>query len=95
MPFVFAVWMCRAGRNLGDIPALLAQTRQRNRGRIAQIAARYAPLSGWPADLAQRYLGQWLRYEVGTPELAAIARFHASAHRLGLIPGLRPLVCVP
>jgi chorismate dehydratase len=93
LPFVFAVWMCRAGCDLGQVPALLAQKRGYNRGRIGQIVARHAAAHGWPADLAQRYLGEWLRYEVGPAELAAIERFHTAAHRLGLIPALRPLVC--
>jgi chorismate dehydratase len=92
LPFVFAVWMCRAGSKLGRFPKLLAERRQTNRGRIDQIVARHAPAHHWPADLAQRYLSEWLRYEVGATELAAIERFHNSAYRLGLIPALRPLV---
>ncbi|MCE9590773.1 MAG: menaquinone biosynthesis protein [Planctomycetes bacterium] len=91
MPFVFAVWMCRRGADLGDLPALLDRRRIDNARRIAEIVDRYAPSHRWPRDLALEYLGRLLRYEVGRPELAAVERFASLAGRLGIIDSSQPL----
>lgn len=91
LPFVFAVWMTRAGTELGDLPARLDAQRQLNAGRLDEIVARHAAPRGWPAPLARHYLGTLLRYNVGEEELDAIRRFAESAYRLGLIDELRPL----
>jgi chorismate dehydratase len=89
LPFVFAVWLARAGRDLGDLPQVLARCRERNRRRIPEIVRAHA--NGWPFELANRYLGEILRYEVGGRELEAIELFWTRCHELGLIDGLRPL----
>jgi len=91
LPFVFAVWMARAGEDLGELPDLLTATRRRNAPRIAAIARHYAPIHGWPVDLAERYLGEVLRYEIGATQLEAIERFSAEADALGLLPRRREL----
>ncbi|MFW6031962.1 MAG: menaquinone biosynthetic enzyme MqnA/MqnD family protein [Phycisphaeraceae bacterium] len=91
LPFVFAVWMARKDAELGDLPDRLARQRERNAGRVEQIARRYAAGHGWPAPLATRYLGEILRYEVGEAELEAIERFSREAAALGLIERARPL----
>lgn len=91
MPFVFAVWMCRRGENLGNLPGLLGRRREENAGRIAEIVDRYAPSHRWPKDLALEYLGRLLRYDIGKPHLAAIERFAAAAGRMGIIDSPQPL----
>jgi chorismate dehydratase len=91
LPFVFAVWMTRPGTDLGDLPRRLEQQRLANATRIKAITDRYAGPHGWPADLAEEYLGRLLRYGVGGRELEAIERFGAMAHELGLLPDVRPL----
>ncbi|MEX0777246.1 MAG: menaquinone biosynthesis protein [Phycisphaeraceae bacterium] len=91
LPFVFAVWMARAEAPLGDLPQLLAQTRLGNAGRMADIVTRHAAAHAWPHDLAMQYLGQWLHYDIGEPQLQAMRLFYEKAHQHGLIPRLRPL----
>lgn len=95
LPFVFAVWMARADRELGRLPDLLTRTRRRNAARIGEIVDQYHAAAGWPAALARRYLGELLRYEIGPRELEAIELFWARCHELGLIPRLRPLRLYP
>ena len=92
LPFVFAVWMCRQGASLGDLPAKLAATRHRNADRIDAIVARRAPKAGWPMDLARLYLGQWLKYEIGPRQMQAMELFYAKAKEHGVIEALRPMV---
>lgn len=91
MPFVFAVWMCRRGEELGDLPHLLERCRLDNSARIAEIVDRYATSHHWPKDLALEYLGRLLRYEIGKDELDAIRHFAAAAGQLGIIDATQPL----
>jgi chorismate dehydratase len=95
LPFVFAIWMARAETDLGDLPAVLRETRRCNARRIDALVARHAAAHGWPADLARQYLGHWLQYDIRRPQIQAMETFFAKAHRLGLIPKLRPLVMAP
>ena len=87
-PFVFAIWMSRCGAELGDIPELLQQQRERNTKRIDSIAQRHATTHGWPIELAQRYLCQIMKYETGPTELEAIEHFARHVAELGLIAGV-------
>jgi chorismate dehydratase len=91
LPFVFACWMARAENGLGDLPDLLGRCRDRNRGRIAEIAASHAKASGWSEELAVEYLSGILRYDLGSRELEAIELFWSKCHDLGLTDGLRPM----
>ncbi len=91
LPFVFAVWMSPRGTDLGDVPDVLRSQRETNAGRIHELVATHAPRHGWPEDLAARYLGSLLRYQVGGPELSAMQLFWRECRDLGLIDELRPL----
>jgi chorismate dehydratase len=91
LPFVFACWMARADRDLGDLPQVLERHRQLNRTRTQEIVAGHAEVSGWPEELAARYLGEILRYELGPREIQAIELFWSKCQDLDLIDHLRPL----
>jgi len=91
LPFLFAVWMTRAGTQLGDIPARLVTQRDANLAQLDALVAHYAPRHGWPIDLATRYLGRILHYRVGPRELDAMRRFADMAAALGLIERAQPL----
>jgi chorismate dehydratase len=91
LPFVFATWMARADRDLGDLPARLGRCRDRNRRRTAEIAAAHAAPSGWSRELAENYLGGILRYELGPCELDAMQLFWSKCLDLDLIDRQRPL----
>jgi chorismate dehydratase len=86
MPFVFAVWTARGGVDLGDLPQRLENARHRGMEHLDEIITRYALPRGWPPELARQYLSSHLHFEIGPPQLAAIARFHELAARHGLIP---------
>ncbi|MBI1371950.1 MAG: hypothetical protein GC159_04205 [Phycisphaera sp.] len=95
MPFVFATWMTRVDTDLGTLPGVLDAQRRANASRIDQIVARNAGGLGWPGDLAQRYLGELLKYEVGDRELKAIERFWNRAYTLGCIDDCRTMDVYP
>jgi chorismate dehydratase len=93
MPFVFAVWVARAGVALGDLPAQLQRAKQGGLAHVDELVARYAVPRGWPPELARQYMTTYLKYDIGDPQIAAIAHFHQLAARHGLISTpVRPLV---
>ena len=91
LPFVFACWMVRAGHDLGGLPETLARRREINRHHINDIVAAHGASSGWPEDLAARYLGEILRYELGARELESVGIFWSRCYELGLFNRLRPM----
>jgi chorismate dehydratase len=90
LPFVYAMWVCR-GAEAGServrlASAALDRQRRHNRTRLDWIIATRAPQAHWPLDLARRYVGELLRYDVGEREREAVGRFWAEARGLGLLP---------
>lgn len=90
LPFVYAMWMCRAERmgeeRLVRAAAVLDRQRRHNRTRLDWIVRKAAAEHGWPEELAETYLGSLLRYEVGERERRAVEQFFAMAAEDGLIP---------
>ncbi|MCC7146943.1 MAG: hypothetical protein IT443_10905 [Phycisphaeraceae bacterium] len=95
LPFVFAIWMTRAGTDLGPLPAALRNLRRKNSTRVDQIASTWAPRHGWPTDLAHTYLTTSMRYTIGPDELSAIEYFAQLAYQLGLIDYAKPVRSYP
>lgn len=91
LPFVFAMWMTREGCDLGDLPERLSARLDVNLPQRLLIAERYAEQHGWPADLAEHYLIDVLRYKVGPLELKAVERFGQYVSELGLVDGQREI----
>lgn len=89
LPFVYAVWMCRASQvdapNIDLAMAVLDRQRLHNRTRLDRIARTRGPEHDWPTRSASEYLGRMLRYEVGPREREAIERFYDEAADLGMI----------
>ncbi len=96
LPFVYAMWMCRASRALeSDIrlaAAALDRQRRRNAARMNWVARRHAAPHGWAEDLARRYLGEMLEFQMGPRHVAAVERFFDEAHAVGALPERRPVV---
>lgn len=86
LPFVFAVWTARAGVELGDLPARLEQARVSGMNHLDEIVHRHAVPRGWPADLARRYMTEFLQYEITPKHLDAIRLFHDLAAKHGILP---------
>jgi len=96
LPFVYAVWACKADR-LGDeeiqtAADLLDRARRRNTLRTDQIVNESADAHGWPVDLARTYLGKLLRYDLGHRELDGARAFLKMAAEDGLCPQADPIV---
>ncbi|QDU72146.1 menaquinone biosynthetic enzyme MqnA/MqnD family protein [Mucisphaera calidilacus] len=82
LPFVFATWMARPERELGDLPDLLTAQLDRNLGDLERLAGAAAEAKGWPADLALAYLSEILHYRLAADDLRAIERFREAVANL-------------
>lgn len=95
LPFVYAAWMCRCEDAESDrvrtATAILDRQRRHNRTRVHWIVGERARGRRWPRDLADRYLGELLRYDMGDAERQAAGVFLSRAATMGLVPD-RPLV---
>lgn len=91
LPFVYAAWMCREGEEgtpaVRHAARVLDRQRRRNVMRLDWLVERHARERGWPPELARRYVGDCLRYEVGAREREGAERFVREARALGLVPG--------
>lgn len=94
LPFVYAMWMCRAED--ADSPAIrtaaqvLDRQRRHNATRLDWLVAARAGERGWAHDQAREYLGHSLKFEVGDREREAARHFLAECARLGLAPAREP-----
>lgn len=90
LPFVYAVWMCRAAEADSQPVRLAAQVldhqRRHNATRLDWLVAARAGERGWGEDQAREYLGRSLHFEVGPREREAVASFLAECARLDLAP---------
>jgi chorismate dehydratase len=88
LPFMYAVWMCKAERagsaEIRHAAALLDRQRRHNATRMDWIVSANAADRAWPDDLARTYLGALLRYEVTAEAREAAERFVARAGEMGL-----------
>jgi chorismate dehydratase len=86
LPFVFAFWVARAGVDLEELPAALAQSRELGLAEAGSLARTHGQRLGLDVATCYDYLTRILSYELGEPELAGLRRFAAMAARLGLAP---------
>lgn len=92
LPFVFALWVVRAGVDLGDLPEALAKSRALGLAHADELAAEFGPGLGLDDATCYDYLTNVLSYDLGEPEVAGLGRFAKMAARLGLAPEGVPLV---
>ena len=87
LPFVYAMWMCRAGEEgsmkVRAAAMMLERARLHNATRMDWIVARHAGERGWARDLAAQYVGSLLKYDVGEPEREAVEKFVSWAAEMG------------
>jgi len=86
LPFVFALWVARAGVDLGGLPRALARSRAEGLAHADELARLHGPRLGLDVSTCYDYLTRNLSYELGEPELAGLSRFAQMAARLDLAP---------
>ncbi len=90
LPFVYAMWMCRAEEvgndSIRHAAVLLDRQLRHNMTRIEWVISTRAHEARWPVETARRYLSELLRFKVGPREKQAVERFLADAAELKLLP---------
>jgi chorismate dehydratase len=86
LPFVFALWVARAGVDLGPLPEALERSRAEGLAHARELAATHGPSLGLDVATCYDYLTKSLSYDLGDPEVAGLRRFAAMAARFGLAP---------
>jgi chorismate dehydratase len=98
LPFVYAAWQCRAEslendegrRRIALASAMLDRQRRHNATRLDWLVHAWAPRARWPVDLARRYIGELLRYDLGEREREAVARFFELCAKHGITDAAPP-----
>lgn len=98
LPFVYAAWQCRADaleddagrRRMALASAMLDRQRRHNQTRLDWLIQKWAPKARWPVDLAQRYIGELLRYDLGDREREAVLKFFELCARHGILESGTP-----
>jgi chorismate dehydratase len=83
LPFVFALWVARAGVDLGDLPDALERSRALGLSSAASLAQLHGPRLGLDFATCYDYLTRILSYDLGEAEIAGLTRFAAMAAALG------------
>lgn len=99
LPFVYAVWMCRAedagSARIRAAAAILDRQRRHNATRLPWIAATRAPARGWPVDVACDYLGEHLTYDLGRRAHDAVRLFFDACARHAILGEVRKIAWIP
>ena len=91
LPFVYAMWVGRAGAASPAQCRALQLARDNGLRHLGRIARE---VGGGDPDLERRsleYLRDNLKYGLGPGEAAGLRRFHELAAEVGLVPALQPL----
>jgi len=91
LPFVYAMWVGRAGAATPDQCRALQNARDLGLANLDAIAR---DAGGGDASVERRafhYLRDNLKYDLGSREQAGLRRFHELAAEISVVPGLKPL----
>ncbi|MGB7347062.1 MAG: menaquinone biosynthesis protein [Pirellulaceae bacterium] len=86
LPFVFAMWVARAGVNTTGLAEILQASRDEGLASLETIASSEAATHGLTNEDLHRYFVENLHFQLGPGERAGLAAFQQKAKTLGLIP---------
>ena len=86
LPFVFAMWVARAGTDLEGLDVALSAARDAGMQDLAEIAEREATEVDLPADQCLAYLRDNLYFYLGPREFHGLETFYQHAVALGMAP---------
>jgi chorismate dehydratase len=86
LPFVFALWVARAGTDLAGLDRALGEARDAGVTHIEEIAREEAVGVGLSVERTITYLRDNLRFHFGAPEKQGLDLYYQFAARLGMAP---------
>jgi chorismate dehydratase len=91
LPFVYACWVARKEADLGDLPQVLLESKERGTAKIPEIARIEAEKLGLPEKLCLDYLQDSIKYNLDESAIAGIELFYKYAVKNNLAPPCRSL----
>ena len=91
LPFVYACWVARTEVQLGNLPELLLESKARGIAQIPEIARIEARNLGLPETLCSTYLQNYIKYDLGEPEIKGLELYYKYAVKNDLAPPGRRL----
>ena len=85
LPFVYACWVARGEVELGNVPNLLLEAKNRGVTQIPEIARIEAQKLGLSENLCKDYLQHHIHYDLAESEIAGLEHFYKLAVRNGLV----------
>ncbi|OHB79541.1 MAG: hypothetical protein A2W31_07265, partial [Planctomycetes bacterium RBG_16_64_10] len=86
LPFVFAMWVARAGVDYAGLGSALSAARDQGLAELTRIAETEGPPRGLSASACLAYLRDNLRFVLGPQERRGLERFYRWSVRLGIVP---------
>lgn len=86
LPFVFAMWVARAGVDVSQVEAALAKARDRGVANLPQIAQRHADEVQLSPESCLSYLRDNLYFHFGARQRQALELYYRRAAVIGLAP---------
>ena len=91
LPFVYACWVARQEVDLGDLPQVLLESKERGTAQIPEIARIEAKKLGLPETLCRTYLQDNIKYNLDEDAIRGMERFYKYAIKNRLAPPCRSL----
>ncbi len=91
LPFVFAVWAVRSGRERPELLAALESSYAAGRAGLDEIIRGAAAETRLPEAVLRDYYTRNLRFEMGPSEQAGLAEFLRRSAAHGLVPACEPV----
>ncbi|MDE0426440.1 MAG: menaquinone biosynthesis protein [Candidatus Poribacteria bacterium] len=91
LPFVYACWVARQEVDLGDLPQVLLESKERGTAQIPEIARIEAKKLGLPETLCLAYLQDSIKYDLNEDAIAGMELFYKYAVKNDLAPPCRSL----
>ncbi len=91
LPFVYACWVARGEVELGNVPNLLLEAKNRGIAQIPEIARIEAQKLGLPENLCKDYLQHHIHYDLDESKIAGLELFYKLAVKNGLVESERAL----
>ncbi len=87
LPFVFAMWVARAGIEIQPLATVLSEVRDRGVAELDTIVATESAALGMTRPQCKSYLRDNLHFRLGESERLGLELFHRRAAELSLVPG--------
>ena len=87
LPFVFAMWVARAGIEIQPLATVLGEVRDQGVAELDTIVATESAALGMTRPQCESYLRDNLHFRLGEAERSGLERFRRQAAQYGLLPG--------